>query len=71
MLIGQEVDNRLSQVLSERETVEPRAIWDDWRTWLTDNYIFWVPLMVAIVGPVTASVMTISYDYLKSKGLIK
>jgi len=43
------------------------SVLEEWGRWLSENWMFVAPLVAMMLGPMIASGISISYDYLKYK----
>jgi len=55
---------RIYTVKEQRETLSP---WEMWRAWAAQNYVWLLPIVASIAGPIAGSLMNILYDWIKTK----
>jgi len=47
------------------------AVLEEWRTWLAENWMWFLPVLATFTSPLIASVMSILWDYVKMKGWVR
>ena len=41
---------------------------EEWRRFLEENWMWFVPVAASFTAPIIASLINVAYDYLKTKG---
>jgi len=46
------------------------TLFEEWWSWLRENWQWFIPMVGTIASPIIASIISITYDYLKMKKLL-
>jgi len=47
------------------------SVFEEWRIWLAENWMWFLPVLATFTSPLIASGMSILYDYFKMRGWVR